>query len=161
MLTFRCQGCSPNPYRRACQLEAVCLVRNCQGLISLQVSENVPGCCHVKLGWLAHGSGPLVGGVGDVVSCALAQKHQGPRIVPFPWSLAMCRPADRENVPPLPPSCAPDCIPPCQIAPEWTWCNVPNRSLGFRPLDPRIFSRLGPAIRPPCPSLLTAPTAYV
>ena len=35
------------------------------------------GRCHMELGWLAHGSGQLVDGVGDVVTRALAQEHQG------------------------------------------------------------------------------------
>ena len=31
----------------------------------------------MELGWLAHGSGQLVDGVGDVVARALAKEHQG------------------------------------------------------------------------------------
>ena len=59
-------------------LIAVCLVRKGQGHISLEVSEKALGCCHAELGWLAHGSGQLVEGVGDVLTGALAPNHQGP-----------------------------------------------------------------------------------
>ena len=68
---------SPTRIAETCELESACLVRKCLGHISLQVSEKVLGCCHMQLGWLAHGSGQLVDGVGDVVTRALAQEHEG------------------------------------------------------------------------------------
>ena len=36
-------------------------------------------CCHVQLGWFAHGAGQLVDGVSGVAACALAQEHQRTR----------------------------------------------------------------------------------
>lgn len=53
-------------------------MRRCEGHISLQEFENVLGCRHVELRWPAHSSGQVVDGVGDVVTRALAQTHQGP-----------------------------------------------------------------------------------
>ena len=69
---------SPTRIAETCELESACLVRKCLGHISLQVSEKVLGCCHMQLGWLAHGSGQLVDGVGDVEARVLAQKHPEP-----------------------------------------------------------------------------------
>ena len=53
-------------------------MNNHQGHIPLEVSEKAPGCRHMELGWLVHGSSQLVDGVGDFVTSALGEKHEGP-----------------------------------------------------------------------------------